>query len=145
MNKTKTLLLAVALSVGLLTGCNKATLQSGGAYAPTNSLGAATIAPDIAFYQIDGAFDVAYSATQAVLKFELDNRIYLFTLDPNIKHTLDGIRPQIVTAIQQYGIARAAYVANPTPAGLTTLQTILGKAQQLASAASAVTANLNIK
>lgn len=138
------LLLAVAMCVGF-TACNKGTLQPGGAYAPTNSVGVATAAPDPVFYQVDAGFALAYSAIQGVLKFELDNRLYLWGLSPKIKKTLDSIRPDVVLAIQQYGLARDAYKASPTPAGLTGLQNILAKTQQLSNTAQAVIANLPTK
>lgn len=141
----KRLLLSAVLAlscIALITGCHKTTLQPGGAYAPTNSLGQATSAPDIAFYTADAAYEVAHLAVRAVLQFELNNRQYLWGLSPKIKQTLDGVRPDIIAAEREYDVARQAYLANPTPAGLTTLQTVLAKTQQLAVTAQAVTSNL---
>ena len=124
-----------ALSSALI-GC-KASLQSGGAYAPTNSAGVATVQPDLQFYQVDAAYDLAYSVIDAAFKFERDNRNYLWQLSPTIKHTLDEIRPQAVMANAQYLTARAKYLSNPVPTGLSELQTILAKVQQLTTTASA--------
>lgn len=133
--------LSLALAL-VLPACQHAALAPGGAYAPTNSVGTATAAPDVTFYQVDQAFSLAYGIIQGVFKFELDNREYLWGLNPKIKRTLDGIRPDVVNAIQNYDIARRAYQASPTPTGLSTLQTVLSKAQQLATTAQAVTSNL---
>lgn len=147
MRKLKLLLIIPIFIIGLLSfnACQAPKLESGGAYAPTNSVGQVVIAPDIAFYQTDAAFSLAYGAVQAVLKFELDNRDYLWGLSPQIKKTLDGVRPDIQKAVTEYFVARDAYKANPTPAGLSLLQTITAKAQQLATAAQAVTSNLQSK
>lgn len=138
---TSTFLALAMVGALAVTGC-KATLEPGGAYAPavTNSNGVvtATQAPDMAFYQVDAAFRVAYSTVDAVFKFEEDNRLALFKLSPDIKHTLDSIRPGAVKARDDYITARAAYMANPVPAGLSNLQTILLRMQQLTSAAQVV-------
>lgn len=134
-------ILAVALML-TVSGCKNGTLQSGGSYSPTNSVGQAISAPDLAFYQVDAAFDLAYSTIDAAYKFEQDNRVLLWDISPNIKQTLDAIRPDSVKAVQAYGLARSAYLASPTPAGLSTLQTWLAKAQQLATSAQAVIASL---
>jgi hypothetical protein len=123
-----------------LAGC-KGTLEQGGAYAPIGTNGVVTIAPDYAFYVVDSGFDLAYSTVDGAFKFEADNRMLLWSISPNIKHTLDQLRPQAVTIRNEYAAARAAYMANPTPAGLTTLQAALAKAQQIAAAAMAVLPN----
>ncbi len=136
-------LISVLFLAVAIVGCNKATLQPGGAYSPTNSVGVATAAPDLQFYQVDSSFSLAYGAIQAVFKFESDNRAFLWGLNPNIKKALDKIRPDVVLAIQNYDVARQAYKASPTPAGLTNLQTWLAKAQQLSVTAQAVTANIS--
>lgn len=139
----KRILLTLSLALALvLPACQHATLAPGGAYAPTNSVGTATAAPDVTFYQVESSFSLAYGIIQGVFKFEMDNRDFLWGLNPKIKHTLDSIRPDVVEAIRNYDIARQAYKASPTPAGLTTLQTVLAKTQQLASTAQAVTANI---
>ena len=121
---------AVGLS-GMVTGC-KSTLETGGAYAQTNA------APDRVFFETDAAFNLAYSAVDGALKFERENRALLWRVSPQIKHTLDGIRPQAFQAAKDYAVARSAYLLAPAPAGLTTLQTILARIQQFSAAAVAV-------
>lgn len=129
---TAILFAALTLLIGVGAGCRNpsAKLEPGGAYTVP--------APDYAFYTIDAAYDLAYSSINAAFKFEYDNRAYLFGVSPQIKHTLDSIRPQALDADKQYLAARAAYIANPTPAGLTGLQAILAKVQQFASAITAI-------
>jgi len=112
-------------------------LAPGGAYAPVDANGNPIQAPDMVFYNIDAAYDLAYSTVDAAFRFERDNRTLLWKVSPQIKHTLDSIRPQAVSANADYLRARAAYMANPTPAGLTALQTVLSKISQLATAAAA--------
>lgn len=150
MKKFLGLIAVLGLAASLLIGC-KHTLQPGGAYAPitvtTNTAGVvvtnATALPDLTFYEVDAAFSMAYAALDGVFTWERDNRAVLWSISPQIKKTLDGIRPTAAQIVKDYAVARAAYKANPTPAGLATLQTILAKAQQLQAAAAAVSANLN--
>lgn len=131
----------IAISCLLLfpIGCGKTTLQTGGAYAivvgTTNMI--ATAAPDAAFYLVDSAFDFAYSSINAAFQFERDNRAYLWKLSPDIKHTLDKIRPGAVDAVKRYARARKAYMKNSTPPGLSVLQNILGEVQKVATATQA--------
>src|SRR5258707_8090524 len=96
--------LALCVSAFLILGCNKSTLEPGGAYAQTNQV------PDLVFFQIDSAFDLAYSAIDAAFLFEFQNRPMLWTISPNIKHTLDSIRPQAVAARDKYLAARTIYI-----------------------------------
>lgn len=158
MNKYKSSILVSVLSfiVGFVlvfggSGCRK-TLEPGGAYAPatfatnqttgvitTNRISQA----DMAFYTIDAAFRMAYSATKAVFDWEMDNEAFLWGVSPQIKKTLDGIRPQATDAVLRFGIAREAYKANPTPAGLDTMQTLLAKMQQFQATASALASQWN--
>lgn len=134
----KKFLQPLAISLALLgallaapIGCKHPSLELGGAYAATNTV------PDYAFFVADSAFDLAYSTIDAAFKFERDNRALLWKISPDIKHTLDQIRPQASVVTTQYLTVRAAYMANPVPANLTTLQTVLAKMQQLATAATA--------
>lgn len=117
-------------------------LELGGAYRPatTNAAGIVVDAstPDYAFFSVDLAFSTAYSAVDAVFKFERDNRVALWKVSPNIKHTLDNLRPKVWDVVRRYARARKAYLSNPLPAGLTTLQTVLGEIQKLAGAAARV-------
>lgn len=127
-------LIIACLPLGLAltnTGC-KSTLESGGAYAPTGQL------PDKAFFIVDAAYQVGYQTIDAAFQFERNNRALLWKASPQIKHTLDDIRPQAAAANKEYLTARAVYMANPTPSGLTTLQTVLAKIQQLVVTATSV-------
>lgn len=127
------------------TAC-KTKLAQGGAYAPgtwtTNADNSTTFAPsqaaDPVFYQVDAAFNLAYSAIDGVFNFERDNRAYLWSVSHNIKHVLDDIRPKALDASQRFLKARRIYLSNPTPAGLSNLQTILTEIQSLSTAATAV-------
>jgi hypothetical protein len=67
----------------------------------------------------------------------------LWKVSPQIKHTLDGLRTQVVHAEIKYALARKAYIANPVPANLDTLREVLAKARQLNAAATAVIPNSN--
>jgi hypothetical protein len=130
------------MTLGLIgTGCHRATLQPGGAYSPgtTNDAGIfiPTQMPDITFYQIDAAFDLAYSTVDAAFKFERDNRLLLWKVSPQIKHTLDTIRPKAQDISVRYLLARSVYLMSPTPAGLTKLQSILSEISNIAVAATA--------
>ena len=131
-------LLAIAIWVSLLVpACSTTKLEPGGAYAPAGTNGVAVVAPDYAFFIADSSFDLAYSALDAAFTFERDNRALLWNVSHKIKHTLDQLRPQALTVRNQYIAARVAYIANPTPAGLSTLQTALAKIKQLSAAAQA--------
>lgn len=122
-------LMAVAF-VGGPTGC-ATKLEPGGSYHQTGQ------APDKAFYATEASFDLAYAVVDAAFKFERDNRQMLWELSPSIKHGLDAIRPNASQIVVTYAKARAAYLKNPTPNGLSTLQTVLSQMQQLAQAAQA--------
>lgn len=132
-----------------LSAC-KSTLAPGGAYAPTvittNAAGQLVtnqvVMADMAFYVTDSAFLMSASALDVAFRFERDNRAALWQLDPNIKHTLDRIRPDALAAVTTYKAARGAYKSSPTPTGLSLLNTILAKVQQFATTASAAVTNL---
>lgn len=132
MRKKLLFLFWLLMSLTLFTACQSARLESGGAYAPAGQVA------DMQFYQIDAAYDLAYSSIDGVFKFERDNREALWKLAPNIKHTLDSIRPQAWDANVEYLKARAVYIANPVPANLTPLQTALAKIKQLLITANSV-------
>lgn len=130
-----TLLISAALLIlpGIFfSGCGTSRMETGGAYAQTNTV------PDLQFYQADAAYDLAYFSVDAIFKFEFDNRDMLWKLSPDIKHTLDKIRPQAWDANVAYLKARDTYKANPVPANLTAVQTALAKMQQLAATAKTV-------
>lgn len=119
------------------TGCGSTRLEQGGAYAPTNQVG------DLQFYQADALYDVTYFTLDAVFKFEADNRAGLWKISPDIKHTLDKIRPTAWQVNVEYLKAREAYKANPVPANLAPMQTAIGKLQQLLATANAVIPKAN--
>ena len=131
---TVTMLVAIALM-----GCKSGKLEGGGAYAPstTNSAGIAVAQPDYKFFICDLAFSTAYSAVDAALTFEKNNRKLLWGVSPEIKHTLDKIRPVAWSAVQKYSRARRVYLTSPTPAGLSTLQNLLSEIQKIAASAQA--------
>ncbi len=138
--RTRTLFGLAAIlcaAVVFLAGCNKSTLAPGGDYAPVDSSGAATSAPDMSLFLVDSAYQMAYSAIDAVFTTERNNRQFLWGISPTIKHTIDGIRPQAVSANADYLKARAVYIANPVPANLAGVQEVLAKVQQLAVTAQA--------
>jgi hypothetical protein len=134
-------LLGPLLTAPALTGCKSSKLEPGGAYSPvtTNADGTLnfTQAPDLALFEVDSAFDLAYTATDAVFNIERSNRQMLWGISPQIKHTLDQIRPQAVDAKKRYALARAAYLANPVPANLDALNTVLATMKNLSAAAAA--------
>ncbi len=137
------MLAASALLTIILQGC-ATRLETGGAYAPapiTNEVTGvvtASPAPDPGLFAVDTTADFLFTTIQAVFKLERDNRNLFWKISPNIKHTLDGIRPQAKQAVEDFGKARTVYLANPTPAGLSTLDTILGQLKAFSSAVQAV-------
>lgn len=147
MTKATALIFCIGLSI-CFVGC-QGKLAPGGAYAPTkvvittDASGASvtnvvpTEAPDYAFFAVDSSFDFAYAALDAVFTFEQNNRLMLWQISPNIKHSLDQLRPEAATIVRGYVTARASYIANPTPAGLSALQTALSQIQAAAKAAQA--------
>ena len=120
-----------------LCGCQTGKLASGGAYASPDT-NAVSQAVAIGFYNTDLSYKTTYMLVDAVFQFERDNRVMLWAIDPKIKHTLDGIRPQAVAADKQYVAARAAYLANPTPVGLDNLSGLLANMQRILAAVQAV-------
>jgi len=126
------LLLAGAVT---LSGCaGNSRLQQGGAYAPVTLVGTNIVTaqtPDYGFFVVDASFQLAYRTLDATLQFERDNRIALWNLDPKIKTSLDAIRPKAWSLVQQYAAARAVYISNPIPAGLSSLENILAQVQRL--------------
>ncbi len=131
------ILLAVALVLAV-AGCNKATLQTGGAYSGVTPAGVTNGTPDMAFFIADSSFDLAYATLDGAFKFEQDNRATLWAISPGIKHTLDGIRPQAANLAKQYLDARGSYIANPSSSGLSSVNRILAQVETLAAMAVAV-------
>lgn len=125
------LVVAFTLTAAGPVGC-ASRLEPGGAYALEGQ------APDKAFYAVEASFDLATSVVHTAFEFERSNRLMLWRISPDIKHGLDKLRPVAKQVVKEYGVAREAYLANPTPAGLSTMKTVLGRLQQTASAAQAV-------
>ncbi len=156
--KLLSLLLLGALATFWLTGCQLGAkkLEVGGDYAPANFVVStdaqgltttnvtATQAPDIMLYALDSSFDLAESTIQGVFKAERDNRAFLWSVSPQIKHSLDKIRPVAWDVIRRYTQARSVYLANPTPANLTVMQELLSKGKALALSAIAASAPTNL-
>lgn len=118
-------------------GCRTAPkLEPGGVYAPTNDVGQ-VIYNDIGLALADASYKFAYETVTAVLRFEREHRAEIFKLTPDVKHALDAVRPKVVEVDRRWAVARQAYRANPTPAGLSTLQTILSEVQRLVPAVQA--------
>lgn len=136
----KLMLLLCLVPFFVAATCNH-RLEPGGAYAPTgtNTAGQviATQNPDVAFFTVDAAYDLAYSAADTAFSFEKRNRDMLWKVSPSIKKSLDKIRPQADAVRIAYAKARFEYKSNPTPAGLSNLQTILSQMKSLSAAATA--------
>jgi len=135
------LALLALITLTACTGCKSVNLAPGGAYNPatTNAAGQVTLnaAPEQALYVADASYKLAYDLLSGVLKFERDNRAELAKISPKIKTNLDKIRPVAVDIDHRWALARAAYKANPTPLGLTTVQQIIAEIQRLIPAAQA--------
>ena len=131
----KYLLVAV---MALALGC-AGRLEQGGAYYQTGQQ------PDKAFFALDSGYDIAYSAIDGLFKFERDNRLALWKISPDIKHTLDAVRLEAVKINRDWSIARKAYQDNPIPENLDKLQLILGTIQRLTAAAQAILIEKGIK
>ncbi len=125
-------LVTASVCIVSITGCHTTKLASGGAYAPTiaGTTNAASN-PDLGLYFADAAYKLAFDAVDGVFKFELANRAQLQKVSPAIKTNLDKIRPTAWQIERRWALARAAYRANPTPAGLSQLQTILSEISRL--------------
>ena len=127
------LILALTASV-LLSGCQTPRLEPGGAYAPTNSVGQ-VVYNDVGLAVADASYKLAYQTVLGFMKFERDNRAAIAAINPSVgasvKAELDKLRPQVVSIDLRWAKARKAYRLNPTPAGLSTIQTILSEIQRL--------------
>lgn len=133
-------LIGLVLLIGALSSGCKAHLESGGVYSPVSTnaaTGAVTSSPDLPFYTADSAFWLAYTTLDTLFTIERDNRDVLFKVSPEIKHGLDAIRPTALQIAQGYLKARQAYIAHPTPEGLTGVNELLARLQQLVIAAQA--------
>lgn len=120
--------LLLTLSILAFTpGCKTSRLETGGAYAPTEE------ASDPAFYAVDSAYALAFASINAAFEIERNNRLFLWNLSPDIKHTLDRIRPKAVEADRDYLELREQYKALPSANILQALKLILAKVQEMAN------------
>ncbi len=133
------LLLLLVPALFLNSSC-ASQMELGGAYAPaiTNEAGvvANAVAPDIAFFRTDSAFKATHVLLTAAFTFEKENRDYLWKLSPEIKHGLDRIRPTAQECVIDYALARKIYKANPVPANLPRLESVLHRLSTLNSIAT---------
>jgi hypothetical protein len=127
-------LAAGVLIIGSLTACKTPSLEIGGVYAPTNQVGA-VIYNDLGLALADASYQFAYTSILAPLKFERDNRAVIFAANPqvglSVKRAMDKLREQVWAVDVRWAMARKAYRASPTPAGLTALQSILTEIQRI--------------
>ena len=125
--------LCSVLALGL-AGC-KAPLEQGGAYYPVGQTA------DKPLLIADNLYKVAFTSLDLLFTFERDNRAALWSLNPGIKRGLDKVRNEAWEINVEWATARSLYKANPTPAGLATLETILAKIQQLIPVAQSILTN----
>ncbi len=141
--KFKSILL-VAVACLSLTACNNSpNLEPGGSYAPTitnsttNSEGVVTtnvypaISPQQVLFATDAAYRFAYETAIGVFEFEKENRAIIEAVAPKVVEALDIARDAVWDIDQRWAKARKAYKANPTPARLDTIQTILAELQRI--------------
>lgn len=121
------LLVIAALCPGCAGG-----LETGGAYAQANT------APDKALFTADLTFKTLHAQLTAVFDFERDNRLLCWQISPEIKHSLDRLRPKASAIVKEYAQARAAYLKAPAPANLTSLQGVLAELSRLNATAATV-------
>lgn len=145
--------LALAGLWGLLTTCTgcKTTLEPGGAYAPvtintnaTTGVVTTNTAPDVLLYRVDLSYRLAKTAFYEVSQWEAENRTNLWTLSPEIKHTLDHARTDFKKWERDFVTARDAYVASPNQAQGSLLEKVLAKLVAAKNAATAVLGDLTL-
>lgn len=129
-------LIAIAAISAPLSGCKNQTAQPGGAYAPTNSAGQ-VIYDDTNLALADASYKLAYTSIQTVFAFERDNRTAIYKLTPSVKEALDKVRPTVVDIDLRWATARRAYRLNPTPEGLSTINSILSEIARIVPAVQA--------
>lgn len=134
MKKILSSLILVAALCVCTSGCKTPHAAPGGVYAPTNQVGA-VIYDDTALALADASYKFTYESALTVFRFERDHRAEIAALSPSVgldvKHGLDQARATTWEIDQRWAKARQAYKLSPTPAGLSTLQTILAEIQRL--------------
>lgn len=149
LQKISPYLVGMAVAILLVVGgCNSPKLAPGGAYSgstlTTNAAGVVTTntisASEPELFIADSAYKLAYDTVDGILLFEFNNRVALLVQFPALKPSLDKVRPVILDVDRRWAAARQAYKANPTPAGLSTINTILAEIQKLIPTAQAAIA-----
>lgn len=138
--KTKLFTTVAALVFGVwclvfVPGCaGPQKLEPGGVYAPTNAAGE-VVTNERALALADASYKFAYETALAAYRFERDNRELIWRLSPTIgarvKAALDDARATTWDIDQRWARARQAYRANPTPAGLSAVQTALAELERI--------------
>lgn len=134
MKKVKWMMAIALVAMIGLVGC-KTKLEPGGAYAPTNELG--QVQENLPFEITDLAWKMTYDVADSVFSFERRNRVTLWNISPDIKHTLDKLRPKFWSIVQAWARARKAYEEYPSPAGLDTANNVVTELQRLLPAIQA--------
>lgn len=124
------LMLATWAATSTLTGCKTPKLEPGGVYTSTNATGQ-VIYNDVGLALADASYKFAYETALDVMRFERDNRAAIWAISPEIKKNLDAARPTVVDINKRWAEARKMYKANPTPAGLDAIQTILAEMRRI--------------
>lgn len=91
---------------------------------------------DLALYNADLATKTAYDALNAFVSWEYANRASLFAKNPQIKRSADGIRANAPGWFAREAALRAAYIALPSDANLSSLKGILAVIQAALADAS---------
>jgi len=120
-------LLLVALAPGCQTGRR---LEPGGAYAPVIS---GVTNYDALLFLADSTYDLSYNTVLTVCAIEKKNRAVLRQQFPTLKGELDHIRDQVWEIDGRWALARRAYLANPVPENLDTLNRIVSELQRAAA------------
>ena len=133
-------LAVLAIPLLTVTGCkNGPNLESGGAYNQfsTNADGTVTAKKDTPLYVADQSFEVAYNTLNAAFTIEQNNADFFWKISPQIKKSLDKVRPGAWEAVKSYVAARDAYIKNPVPANLDGLNAVIARMQQFVYVANA--------
>lgn len=144
------LLVSIGLFVTTGSSCRGDRLEPGGAYAPTQvdpltGVVTPTSAPDIQIFIIDTLYKLTFSSVDLIFDLERSNERFFWSISPDIKHTLDKLRIPTWEINVEFHRARDAYDANPTPAGLSTLETILGRMRQVNDGLKPISETMNTK
>ena len=121
------------LALAVTVGCAH-TLAPGGAYNPTGAT------PNNPLYVADGLYKIAFTAVDGVFAFEAANRELLAKLSPKITPAIDQAKTVAKDIDHRWAAARAAYIANPGPDTLKSVNDIVAEFQALERTATAAIA-----